>query len=503
MQEHQLQIVTPTQTFSKAADNTLLMYMEFGMAHKFIEDLSRNVIRGLQTKAEQGWRPSPAKVGYLNNSFKEKGKKDIAADPERFPLVRQMWDLLLTGCCTVPHIIDIATNEWGFRTRATKKTGGGPLAVSTLYEVFTDPFYYGWFEYPRGSGRWYQGKHPPMITEAEFDQAQMILGRKGKPRPKRHVFAFTGLIRCGECGNMVTAEAKQQIRCSSCRFKFSCQHQERCPRCQIAIDDMAAPTRRQYIYYRCTKKNSPNCRQGAVTVENLEAQILDRLTQIDLSDRSHRWAMTALDDVCAEKLKEITPIQDTRRRGADDYQQQLDNLTRLYTSPRNADRSLLSDEEYERQRFAFLKEKSTLAHGPVSERDQLLRHIESVRKAFNVAREVREQFTSGGAKKKREILASVGSNFLLNGKKLGFEPLLPFRVIEDSLLQLRRLEPAIEPPSGGSNAGQFAYPATAIPIWSGKSDDVRTYKRKWRALVLKLLDSLAAEDTISSQRIAA
>jgi DNA invertase Pin-like site-specific DNA recombinase len=35
------------------------MYLEFGMAQKYVDDLSRNVKRGLHAKAESGWFPGP------------------------------------------------------------------------------------------------------------------------------------------------------------------------------------------------------------------------------------------------------------------------------------------------------------------------------------------------------------------------------------------------------------------------------------------------------------
>ena len=66
-----LEIMTPAQTFRQSDDNTILMYIEFGMAQKYIDDLSRNVKRGLRTKAEKGWYPGVAPVGYLNNKFKD------------------------------------------------------------------------------------------------------------------------------------------------------------------------------------------------------------------------------------------------------------------------------------------------------------------------------------------------------------------------------------------------------------------------------------------------
>ena len=47
-----------------------------------------------------------------------------------------------------------------------------------------------------------------MITREEYDKAQAILGKKGKQRPKTREFAYTGTVRCGECGAMITAEAK-------------------------------------------------------------------------------------------------------------------------------------------------------------------------------------------------------------------------------------------------------------------------------------------------------
>ena len=55
-------------------DNVLLMSVEFGMANQFILDLSKNVKRGLRTKAEKGWLPTTAPLGYLNDKSKERGK---------------------------------------------------------------------------------------------------------------------------------------------------------------------------------------------------------------------------------------------------------------------------------------------------------------------------------------------------------------------------------------------------------------------------------------------
>ncbi|MDD5146886.1 MAG: recombinase family protein, partial [Candidatus Pacebacteria bacterium] len=104
----QQSVIQNIQTYDKnftPTDNVLMMSVEFGMANQFIRDLSVNVKRGLRKKVNDGWLPGIAPAGYLNTPDREKGYKVIVEDPERFPLVRRMWDLMLTGNFTAPQIL--------------------------------------------------------------------------------------------------------------------------------------------------------------------------------------------------------------------------------------------------------------------------------------------------------------------------------------------------------------------------------------------------------------
>ncbi len=117
-------IIKHIKTYERSyypTDNVLMMSVEFGMANQFIRDLSQNTKRGLRAKAERGWYPTFATLGYMHNPLKRKGEKEIIKDPERFDLVRKMFDLMLTGNYTPPKILEIATNEWGLRSRFGKK----------------------------------------------------------------------------------------------------------------------------------------------------------------------------------------------------------------------------------------------------------------------------------------------------------------------------------------------------------------------------------------------
>lgn len=258
-----IDLITPSKSYT--LDDQLIMYMEFGMANQFITDLSKNVKRGLKAKAEKGWLPNGAKPGYMNDKYAEKGNKTIKKDSTRFTLIRKAWDYMLTGTYTVPQILELLNSEWGYRTPKHKKIGGKPMARSMLYHVFTDPFYYGEFEY---NGQHYKGKHQQMITIEEFDKVQYLLGRNGKPRPKSHKFNYVGLMVCGECGASITCEEKvKKQKNGNVHF---------------------------YIYYHCTKRKNPNCTQGSIEEKEIEKQIDETLSKIQISERFKNWAIKYL-----------------------------------------------------------------------------------------------------------------------------------------------------------------------------------------------------------------
>ena len=176
-------IKTPERAYLPG-DNVLITSVEFGMANQYLRDLSTNVKRGLKTKLEQGWYPSFAPLGYLNTKVNIRGENRIVKDPDRYDLVRKIWDLMLTGKYSALEVLNIANNELGLRTRRKGAVSGYVMCKSNIYALLTNPFYYGWFEYPQKSGLWFKGKHEPMISKEEFDQVQILLGKYGRKMHK-------------------------------------------------------------------------------------------------------------------------------------------------------------------------------------------------------------------------------------------------------------------------------------------------------------------------------
>lgn len=437
-------ILTPEKSYYPE-DNVLLMSVELGMANQFIRDLSKNVKRGLKTKAEQGWLPGIAPIGYLNEKYGDKGYKKVIKDPERFPLLRKMWDLMLTGTHSVREILNLANNAWGFRTRMIKNEAGKPLSMSGLYRVFTNPFYYGWFEF---QGKWHKGAHEAMITRDEFDHVQHLLGRPDNPRPQKHQFAFTGIIRCGECGAMIIAEEKWK------KQKNGNAH--------------------HYVYYHCTKRRDPDsCSQKSIEEEELEADVDALLTRVQISERFKDWAIKYLNGINDREIEDRTAIYKNLQGTHNKVQTEIDELTRMRY------RGSINDEEFIRE-----KDRLRVKLDPIKEKlnDTECRAgnwVEASEQTFELAYQARVWFAHGDIQFKKTILQIVGSNLLLKDKKLFIEANNPIVIIGNTPFKARsEIElktQALEPLNNSLNKRQTTDFVDGFPIGLRLVEDARTW----------------------------
>ncbi|MCX6774593.1 MAG: recombinase family protein [DPANN group archaeon] len=451
-------------------DNVIVMSVELGMANQYILDLSKNVKRGLRAKAEKGWMPSLAPLGYLNDRSKGKGRSEIVKDPDRFNLIRNIWELMLTGHYNPLAIREIANKKWGFRT-----VHCNPLSRSIIYRIFTNPFYYGYFEYPKDSGNWYKGSYEPIITVGEYDRVQILLGRKGKPRPQKQNFAFKGLIRCGECGAMVTAERKNHIVCPSCRCKFSSNNRDDCPKCKISIEKMTDPIIRRYVYYHCTKRKHPKCTQGSIDAQQLEKQIDEYLSRIHISEGFKNWTLEHLRDGTNEEITTRESIIASQRKTYDNCLRKLDNLLQLKISPLNIDGSMLSDQEYAKRKTNLVEEKIRLEELLNDTSHRVNDWLNIAEKAFGFACNARRQFAKGSNEEKGQILQIIGSNLTLKDKKLCIQPPKTLALIEKVVRDVPQTRGTFEPKNKGQNERELEQFYAKNPVVCGLVDDVRTW----------------------------
>lgn len=426
------EIISPHGLFKNNSNDKFLMQIEFGTAKKYVDDLSDNVRRGNRAKLERGWLPGKPPLGYLNDPR----DRTITKDPDRFYLVRRMWDLLLKGF-SPSQIEKIAGEKWGLRTRTCNKSGNQPLGLSGVYKVFSNSFYYGLIARKEGV---FEGRHEPMITEDEYWKAQQILGRPGRPRSKRHRFAFTGLIRCGECGSMITAEEKYN------RYGY------------------------HYVYYRCTKKKrGRKCSQKYIELDGLESQILNYLGRIYVPKRLFEIALEYLKAEQKEKQEKLLDVRKSIETARRDSEKKLANLNQMRM------KDMIDDEEYLTEKRKLLDEKIGLQRSLDDTRNGNGPATKLAEETFVFAHEAVERFKKGTPEEKRTLLQKLGSNLSLEGKKLLIQVEKPLRIIEDGLTGFRNDIEPLESPDIGCNKAKSKSFLAMIPLWYTLVEDVRTF----------------------------
>ena len=378
----------PTYTFENTSQGKFMLAIMFGQSKYYVDSLSENVRRGNRTKREMGWLPNMAPIGYLN-ARSQSGDKIISADPDRFPLIQRLWQLFLSGAYPVSRLLDIATNQMGLRTLQRKRIGGQPLAISGLYKLLTNPFYTGNIVY---QGQWYPAKHPAMINVEEFERAQSLLGNGARARPKRHAFAYTGLIRCGTCG------------------------------CSITAEEHVNPYGSRYVYYRCTKRRqAANCAEKYLEEVPMERQIADFLDRIYVDDHALGETFDLIEQERKNDEGGARNVKQAVSKALEACSLSLANLTKLCY------RGLITEEEFLQQRDELGREQRKLTDRLAGLADE--RWFELSRNLFLFSNRAKYWLAHGDLPEKRLILSTVGSNFSLKDKILSIEAKKPFRIL--------------------------------------------------------------------------
>lgn len=421
-------------------DNVYSIAIQLCGANQYSRDLSINVKRGLNDKIKKGWRPGTAPEGYLNSKTKERGANDILIDPQRFQLVRKMWDLMLTGNYTPPHILDIANNKWGYRTRITKRKGNKPLSRSAIYRIFTNPFYAGIFYWGKEKVQ-YEGIHQKMITLEEFDRVQKLLGRKGKPRPKTHRFAYTGSLRCAECGCLFTAIEKEKLIKSTNEIK-------------------------KYTYYFCTrKKKTIKCSQKKVlTEQDLELQIKNELEKFTILPEFLHWALEILNEKNDKEIEDRSKIYETQQKAVAQSQKELDELTKMRYRLLIDDETFLKEKKELQSKIGILKQKLNETESRAE------RWLELTEKTFNFATYARQRFLTGGLELKKEILMTLGQNPVIREGKLVIEPNEWLQPIKNGYPALEAEYLRLEPIKMAQNRHKMEVLSSIRTQWRGQGD---------------------------------
>jgi len=245
------EIRTYGQTFSNSPNEKFLLMILCSQAKLENDNKSVNVKRGLRMAAERGFRPGVANVGYLN-AYRTDRPGEVLVDELRASIVKMMFEKAADGW-SHRRIV-----QWLREINFTTKKGTY-LYLSAIQNILTNTFYYGEFEYPKGSGAWHKGQHTPIITKELFDQVQkQLASRRCDHRAARKSFAYTRLMKCGHCGSGVSAQEK---------FK--------------RLKDGSLS---RYVYYGCNRSRAMYCKNTYLREDLLIRQLANILDHLSLDE---------------------------------------------------------------------------------------------------------------------------------------------------------------------------------------------------------------------------
>ena len=220
--------------------------------------------------------------------------------------------------------------------------------MSRVHAILANTFYIGIFRF---SGEVYEGKHPPLITRELFKRVQDVReGRSRRRRPKRPEFPLRGLIRCHECGYMVTATKKKG-----------------------------------HNYYHCGHRRGP-CPTKTIREEALAELLRESIRRVSIPDD---WADKMIAEVETWKRDEDAKQADIvagQKAELDQMQERLDRLLDAYIE------GILDKDEFAARKEQYVNRKAELTDsvarfetGGASRLEPLISFITDSRQARYVA----------------------------------------------------------------------------------------------------------------------
>ena len=362
----------PTYRFDDNAQGKFMLSIAFGQSKYYIDALSENIRRGIRLKLSKGIWPQWAPIGYIN----DRKTRTIIKDEGKAPFIKRIFELYSSGKYSLSEIRE-KINSLGMRGRRAK-----PLSAGQYQHILKNPLYYGVFRF---NAEVYEGAHEPIITKKLFDKCQEVMAKRSKPKKTIKHFILRGLMKCGECRRMITAEVQKG-----------------------------------HTYYRCTKRLT-NCSQKYVREEKLIKQINSFIQKVSLSDD---WTKKVLRELEKDKNKDLQssrPHQQNLQSKIGGIDNKINRLIDMYLE------GSISLEEYKKKKEEFLNKKKELqerirdfAAGDNNWFEQAKEFVSFLNKAGYIVRE-------GNLESQKEFLEKIGSNFILKERRLNFSPEDTFR----------------------------------------------------------------------------
>lgn len=194
----ELHFVTEGQMLNAKSNSSQIMsYQCFVMmAESYTNNISDNVCRSLEEMRKKGKWAHHAPVGY-KNVRDANGNSDIVLDEDNHFIITRLFKEFSIGTYNLEQITRKAA-DLGLKMKTSKK-----LHKQTVRGILSNRFYVG--EMYSG-GQYYPHCYPRLTDSYTFDRCQEILEGKTNHKVQKHEYVFKGLVRCKNCGGVVSTD---------------------------------------------------------------------------------------------------------------------------------------------------------------------------------------------------------------------------------------------------------------------------------------------------------
>jgi len=360
-------------------DDEFMLDIESAVAKRYSNDISMKAAAGMREKARQGYYPSSAPVGYLNDGLGGR----VRIDHELSPFVKQSFELMATGNYS------LETLSQHMRREGLTSKKGNPMPKSSVAHMLKNKFYYGRFDW---NGEEFVGKHTPLVSRPLWARVQEVLtGRTHKRQSRRHLFHYNRLIECGTCGGMILGERVKE----------------------------------KYDYYHCSFSKKIKHKGPYIRSEKMSQMFNEFVARVTIPNQLSEWLLAVIED----RQKDSTEYREKKLASALQARGKIKNrMSRLLDLHLDGD---MAHDDYEEKRADYKSQLDEIEIMIDSLECAGADATKKVQKILELCNQLSSLYIDADDDQKVELLRVLGSNFVLDGTTICGTYRKPFNYLAD------------------------------------------------------------------------
>ena len=344
------------------------------IARSYVLQISDNVKRSIEQKLRNGEWIGKAPIGYIN-TLDEVGNKAIVPDPERAHYIPKVFEMYASG----NHSMKIIAKEMKKLGLTNNTPLRKPVSTSQIEQILKNPFYYGQM---RVKEKLYQHHYEPLVSLYLFNKAQEV-AKSWNKKPFHYASKpaiFRGIIKCAECGCMISPEIKKG----------------------------------KYVYYSCSNYHNIHKKRIYVKEEELLKPIYKVLKSIKVPDDILKWLTQELKKIHENKNRFH---QENFKKLQKDYNLLEERISKMYDDKLDG---FIPKEQYQKKLREYKEKQRDILiqmeeHNKADENFYI-----TASQVLDLSNRALEIFESSEVKEKRALINLLLQNSLLSERKLLF-----------------------------------------------------------------------------------